>query len=266
MRRIGFTNKYYTLWDISVNENYSQNDRGQVTMMYETVRYTYLGNLSFDLQKAQEKAQEKGCADLEPDTELYGRNTSWEKTTKKIVPESLEYSERGELITICCSNNPENTFEVREKAIQVLLDKGFCENVNGIITVSEHVPAMKKYFADKEALMKLEIPELFAIDKNPDYEGRLSVENFCLLFDKVKENYYNGFTYYLPLDAQGKTKRIKNKKIQILEYDVDYSDINEFPYDVWKNANGVFYTEKDGRYLSFNQRPTIKVKNFKIVK
>lgn len=268
MKRIGFTKKYYTLWDVTVDKNYHQNERGQITSVYETVRYSYLGNLSFDLEKAQEKAKAKGCTNLEPDTDLYGRNKSWEKTTKKIVPESLEYSERDELLMICCSNRPENTPEVQKKALSVLLDKGYCKMINGIVTLSEFVDKMEQYFIDREDAINGELPNTFLIERNPDYEGWTYSDGFNLRFDKIKANYYNGFEYYLPVDGKGKTKRVKNKKIELLDFDVNYSNIEKRPFKCWKNKDldCYFHTERDGSYLTFNDKPEIIVKDFKVVK
>ena len=266
MLAIGFTNKYYTLWDIQVKDNYHQNERGQITTNYKTVQYTYLGNLSIDLNKAQEKAKLRGCQNLEPDTDLYGRNKSWNFTKKEIVKESLENCERDELIMICCSNNPENTTEIRRKAVQVLLDKKYCQKVNNIITVSEHVDKMKKYFEEKQTLLNLELPKKLAIKGNPTNEGFISSDNFELKFANLKENYYKGFPYYLPVDKTGKSKRVKNKNIEITEYTVDYSELNEIPYKVWKanDINELFYTEKDDSWL-YNKKPLVKVNDFKVV-
>lgn len=265
MLAIGFTNKYYTLWDIQVTDNYNQNERGQITMQYTTVAYTYLSNLSIDLTKAQEKAKMRGCQNLEPDNDLYGRNKSWDFTKKEIVKESLENCERDELIMLCCANRTENTTEVRRKAVQVLLDKNLCQKVNNIITVSEHVDKMKQYFQEKQTLLNLEIPKKLTIQGNPTNEGFISSGDFTLKFANLKENYYKGIPYYLPVDKNGKSKRVKNKNIEITEYTIDYSELNEIPYSTWKanDINELFYTEKDS-YL-YNNKPVVNVIDFKVI-
>lgn len=56
MLKIGFANKYYTLWDVYSQPNYTQNDRGQITLTHTRVIYTYLQNLSMNEQEATIKA------------------------------------------------------------------------------------------------------------------------------------------------------------------------------------------------------------------
>jgi len=69
-RKIGFTNKYYTLWEVS--DPYPKYvDRYNY---YMHIDYMYIQNLSMDRDKAIEKAKGFGCTNLEPDHELYGRS------------------------------------------------------------------------------------------------------------------------------------------------------------------------------------------------
>lgn len=82
MLRIGFTNKYYTLWNVDSQPNYTQDERGQVTLTHTKIIYTYLQNLSFDENEAKLKAKDKGCTNLEVDNDLFGRNSSWEFVAK----------------------------------------------------------------------------------------------------------------------------------------------------------------------------------------
>lgn len=81
--KIGFANKYYTLWDVS--EPYKVYTSKHT--YYEKVDYIYIQNLSFDLDKSIEKAAMLGCKTNEVDHELYGRSNSFSKKS------SIRYDE-----------------------------------------------------------------------------------------------------------------------------------------------------------------------------
>ena len=70
-----------------------------------------------------------------------------------------------------------------------------------------------------KTLAELEVgnPINLFIESNPDAEGYYTDKNVNYHFQEVKENWYNGFTYYLPI-LNGKAKRIKNKNIIIKNY------------------------------------------------
>jgi predicted ester cyclase len=268
-KAIGFATQYYTLWDITSNTQYGTNVHGQVTSTWDNITYTYLGNLSKDLISAQEKAAIKGCTNLEPDHELYGRNRSFEKTTpKRHIKEGLESSERSELIMICCSNDKENTEEARRMAIDILLKKGYCSMVNGILTVSEHVEAMKQYFSDKEAFMTSIPTTEFLIERNIREDKTLDVTaNTRLIFNcQLKSQYYNGYTFYLPLNKKGRGQRIKNKTIELTDFEFQNLTHNDDPYGTWLDTrtNTKFYNEKEAP--SFYGYTEITVNEFKIKK
>ena len=69
---IGFTNKYYTLWEVS--DPYQDFED-----VYTVIRqdFTYIQNLSFELDTAQEKAIEKYGEKLPVDESLRGRTVSF---------------------------------------------------------------------------------------------------------------------------------------------------------------------------------------------
>lgn len=73
--RIGFANKFYTLWDVS--EPYEVYTSKHT--YYETVDYIYIQNLSFDLDKSIEKAAMLGCKTNEVDHNLYGKSNTFSK-------------------------------------------------------------------------------------------------------------------------------------------------------------------------------------------
>lgn len=267
-KAIGFTTQYYTLWDINVEKEYNTNHIGQVTHTWDRINYCYLGNLSKTLEKAQEKAIERGCIDIEPNHELYGRNKSFQYTTeKKVVKEGLKSSERSELLIICCSNIKENTKEAREAAVNVMLSKGYIEDVNGVLVISEHVDAMKKWFSDREAFLNSNPETSFFIDKNVDSSGQVVTDRILLRFQNdVIAQYYNGYNYYLPKGLDGKAKRIKNKRIELIDFDVT-KECDSIPYTCWTDSRAgyTFFNEKSSPG-NFYGETTIEVKDFKIKK
>lgn len=51
MKTIGFATQFYTLWDVQVSPVYQSNDRGQHTLIGHNYVYTYIKNISMDLDK-----------------------------------------------------------------------------------------------------------------------------------------------------------------------------------------------------------------------
>ena len=58
------------------------------------------------------------------------------------------------------------------------------------------------------------------ITHNPDSEGRIIIDDVTYIFPKVKEYYYEGNFYYLPV-KNGKAKRIKGKMIEAVLMNLD---------------------------------------------
>ena len=112
MLKIGKTNQYYTLWDVSTRTEYTANRQP-----YQVTSYSYIQNLSMDESRAKEKASQKGCKDLSVDSDLYGRN-SWETSNKPtwepevIAPSCFQFGKyKGknikEMIDNDCKENPD---------------------------------------------------------------------------------------------------------------------------------------------------------------
>ena len=217
-RHIGFTKEYYTLWDITTDVVWLNEYTS-----YNTIRYTYLRNLSKNELTAIEYARNMGATSLIPDHDLYGRNNSFEcNSEKKIDLKKLEKCEKSDLIMICCSNNIENTKDAREKAIEILLLKGYFELFEGIMVDSDYINDIKTVYnnwVNRNNNIKLS----FVAEHNPNSDGIL----YNYLFSGgVVQNYYNGFNYYLP-NVNGKGKRVKGKTIEILEYSLVEEDLKD---------------------------------------
>lgn len=76
MLKIGFANKYYTLWDVTTEPVYSEAN-GQHFQTGTKTNFYYQQNLSISMKKAQAKAQKMGCKDLTPDDSLRGKSRTF---------------------------------------------------------------------------------------------------------------------------------------------------------------------------------------------
>jgi hypothetical protein len=74
MIAIGFAKQFYTLWDYSKEEQYFTDCNGKHHFGGYKHRYVYLKNISKDIDKVNAL-----YPNLEPNLELYGRNSSWER-------------------------------------------------------------------------------------------------------------------------------------------------------------------------------------------
>lgn len=248
MLRIGFTNKFYTLWDVSTEIVYSEMSGGTIMCQptyatHQKTHYHYLQNLSFDIDKAKEKAAEKGCKDLEVDEELFGRNSYFfkEKSLVSHLPVHLlstfEFGKyRGQQISESDDLNYVKWYWSETKSFfaeKLLIENGFiavqkwADDPNCIVMMTkEEYEAYKNegsVKAEFESLTEVIVEptrniyktwsderneETFTLDA--EYKGiKVSLE-----FDDVREMYYNGITYYLPVQ-KGKAKKIKGKRLLI---------------------------------------------------
>lgn len=78
---IGFAEKFYTLWDFSISENWSTTSDGKHYLTSIDKKYCYIKNISFDIDKVT-----KLYPNLEICNELRGVTTSWGKTEKIDYP------------------------------------------------------------------------------------------------------------------------------------------------------------------------------------
>lgn len=75
MTAIGFATKFYTLWDYTVEKVYFTDCNGKHHLSGHRHVYHYIKNISQNLDKVKEM-----YPDIEPNHELFGRNSYWEKT------------------------------------------------------------------------------------------------------------------------------------------------------------------------------------------
>jgi hypothetical protein len=248
MLRIGFSNKYYTLWDISEEIVYSELSGGTIMCQptyatHMTVQYCYIQNLSLDLEKAQEKAKAMGCTNLTPDEELYGRNSNFysDKSLVCHLPTQLlstfefgkfrgrEISTVGDLSYLLWYYNESGSVMAKK----ILLENGYVE-VNKSKTDDPWIVLMspEEYTSYKHGnQIKAEFESLdevvVFVERNIYLTTDISGENYIYVMDvnfkgeklrlefpEVKQMYYNGMIYYLPV-INGKAKKVKGKNILV---------------------------------------------------
>lgn len=237
IKAIGFTNKYYTLWEIWEEHRPLGNGHS-----YVITHYTYIKNISFDRDTAIAK-----YPGLPIDETLRGHTRSWNST--KEVWDNVDVFRFGKYkykkIEECTDIDYigwywENAVREQKEFVGHVLENHGYEIRERVYNYStgEYV---EQYLMSPEALeqerkVKREFQEMiekienateltFFCDHNPDYDGEYWDGNIHYHFQDVKENYYNGFSYYLPI-LNGKAKRVKNKNIIV----------TKFTYEIIENA------------------------------
>lgn len=230
MQVIGFATKFYTLWEVN-----SETIRTQFELIHRT-NYVYVKNISFSMDKVKEL-----YPDTKIDLSLRGSSSFHIDSSEKINQDCFQYGKYcGRKISECCDHsymmwyfNNGCSHETKETIKSVLLPTGeyvIYSDYDGdeklrTIEEQQQIDAEVAAIDDIENSFKeLGYIDLF-IGSNPNCDGWLTTENASLHFPKVSENYYSGITYYLPVDANGKSKRIKNKNVRFygsVERDSDY--------------------------------------------
>lgn len=221
MLTIGFTNKFYTLWDVT--EERINHGNGRISVI---THFNYIKNISFDKEVALSK-----YPNIPFDDTLKGHTTSWSSTKEiwdnvdtyrfgkykysKITDADIKYTawywdqiygDHKDYVTEVLKRNG---YEIRkwESGNEYLMSPEALEN--------ERLENLRRQ--EELNILEAHTPLEVTFEVNPDYEGYCRIENTIYHFQEVKENYYNGFNYYLPM-INGKQKRIKNKNLIIKEY------------------------------------------------
>lgn len=226
---IGFANKFYTLWEISEETKPLGNGHSCVV-----THYNYIKNISFDKETALAKYPNATF-----DENLRGKTWSW--NSEKEVWDNVDVFRFGKYKYEKIDNTDLNYLswywdqidgDHKEYVGEILKANGYEIRTNtytnydgGIHTstylVSPEVLANER--KNNEALNEIEIKLKngetieFVTEYNPDELGDCRIGDIIYHFNEVKENYYQGWSYYLPV-VNGKQKRIKNKKIIITKY------------------------------------------------
>ena len=232
--QIGFANKFYTLWDVTSSIEYGQASHGEV-YSYQTVSYNYHQNLSTDLETAQKKAAEKGCTDLEPNHDLFGRNSSWVDRNNKNYCEfynsttpynpnsgaSFTQLDVEGVMEFYRSYHYSNNIHVINRGIELGV---LVRHEDRIMTAEEFEnyqaslakTARYKKMAESGETIEIEIEATRNLTPS-ELGGCLRTEEHgAVYFEQYSRMYYQGFEYGLPVDAKGKAKRIKNKTLKLV--------------------------------------------------
>ena len=219
MNLIGFASKFYTLWDVTkhtVNSPYG----------YKTYySYTYLRNISMDKDTAFAK-----YPGVEYDESLRGKTISF-KTTPVITYTDITKFRFGkyENREIADINDEDYIMwyfdnlsydEHRDYVKSVLIDKyGYIEYNGRIFSAKVYKEICEENARIEKVVKMINNNEVltFIPEFNPDSYGELHIDGIIYRFNEVAKNYYNGYEYYLPV-VKGKSKRIKNKTVNVTKY------------------------------------------------
>jgi len=222
MKAIGFANKFYTLWEVTKDTVYYNNGRHE-----EITKCNYIKNISFDKETAM-----KAYPGVEFDESLKGHTRSWESV--KIIWDNVNTFRFGKYSGMKIDDVYNNSYlewywnniygDHRDYVSSVLESRGYeirkFNSGTEYIVSPEFVEAEKIHNAKvNEFVKKLEANKPLDVitEYNPNDEGEIVDDYATYKFAEVKENYYRGFTYYLPV-LNGKAKRIKNKNLIIKKY------------------------------------------------
>ena len=235
VQAIGFTNKYYTLWEITEEHRPLGNGRS-----YIITHYNYIKNISFDRETAISK-----YPDLPIDETLRGHTRSWNSTKEvwdnvdtfrfgKYCGEKIEKNTDTQYIAWYWDNIDgdhkefvghvleDNGYEIRERSY----NNSTGEHIYQYLMSPEALEIErkeKKEFLEMIDSIKNATELNFFCEANPNSEGEYQDGKIHYHFQDVKENYYNGFEYYLPV-LNGKAKRIKNKNILVTKFTYEINE------------------------------------------
>lgn len=229
MLLIGKADLYYTLWNVTNHKQYGTDLNGNSYLAYVHTNYDYKQNLSMDESKAIVKAKGFGVTDLEPDENLRGQYRSFKKTVKFDEPkvenvftfgkysgglfiENTDVNYLGWYYRNDSFVSPESKETMKNRILE--LDPETYVWYNDELMERELMETLMEVDSKKEDIKKNGFVDVF-VDRNPDgYDKTLYADGIWFRFDEVKENWYNGYSYFLPV-LDGKAKRIKNKNVRM---------------------------------------------------
>lgn len=221
MLKIGFSRKYFTLWDVTESVQYAAN--GQTSRI--VVHNVYIRNLAMDQERAFEKAKSFGVKQLVVDNSLFGKSgsfdtvsypkdeyQSWEFSFGKYRGEDIRQSNDVGYLTWLYKEIKDHSIHRDRLPIVVArvveLDNSYVVYNDELMTV-EQMEKEKETETMLQAINDNGYIDCF-IERNPDGDGELWVDGVWVTFPRVKSQWYNGYTYYLPV-IDGKAVRVKNK-------------------------------------------------------
>ena len=240
MLKIGFANKYFTLWNVTNEKAFS--NCGGIFLPYNKTNFNFIRNLSMNEEDALKKAVLLGVECLDIDDELRGKSGSFSvretfpkvDTVTSFVYEFGKYKGQG----ISATHEEEYLFWYFQEtqnvhAKKILINQfGFVDFEGQLISL-EHFNSINKRQAVLDQIRK-EKKSVGQMVSNLDAEGvgRIEIDGQIVhvYFPEWKLMSYNGFEYGLPA-INGKGKKIKNEFVEI---EVSEKDGNNFDFQVEK--------------------------------
>ena len=187
MLRIGKANQYFTLWNVSNETRYNSQKQP-----YEVTHFLFMGNLSKNLKKAQQKAQSRGCEDLIPDESLRGQSR-WETSGEKYEPEvfSPDCFQFGkykgmnikEMIVNDCKENPSDEWSDFQNYLKWYFTELQLDDQNELLKAIDEFPVLEM---SKSFLGFIDFAIVERNGSEPFYVER-DFKTYLLLMDKIKD-------------------------------------------------------------------------------
>lgn len=221
---IGFSDRFYTLWEASSRVIENGNSR------YTYTEFRFVKNISFNLDKAK-----AAYPDAEVNLSIRGRRSFTYSDRVWVNVDRFQFGKyKGQLISECEDLNYVEWYcqqgipEENKEACHELLKLNGYEIVDGFPISPANLERINKEIADVEEIeLQLEqngFAELTivsnAFEDGNGYWLRTNVKNVRVLVEHAKALYYGGDWYYLPL-INGKAKKLKNKSVIIYPEDID---------------------------------------------
>ncbi len=231
MLRIGFSNKYFTLWNVNEINN------GE----YIIIDNQYIQNLSVDEEKAKKKAKELGVTNFQVENSLRGKYGSFK--TKKYIKknytdtqfkfgkyEGTKINDNTDVSYLLWYYKETNNEWAKNRIIE--LDDTYLDYKGELITFDEYDEIKKS----RELLDEIKTTGTYegVITQNPSFDGVVNVNGVYFKFEEVVERWFRSWEYYLPMKS-GKAVRIKNKTVKFdVKFNTEYGYFEVLNFDIIK--------------------------------
>jgi len=228
---IGKADKFYTLWEITT-DTYPMADGRHYTVTH----HIYIKNLSFNKETAMAKVPE-----AEVDESLRGHH-SFETVKYPEPPVDTFHAGkyRGQKVVDCTDtdylgwawNNYRTMFSkemepiVETKLVEAGWRHTWSDEYYSDPTEVAEYNARAERLEELREMARTNTEFDFLVECNLSEEGECGVLNgdVLLKFKNYATYYYRGWPYGLPVDGNGKAKRIKNKELHIKAANVEIAE------------------------------------------
>lgn len=239
MLRIGFSNKYFTLWNVDTRTEYQ--NAGGVFLPYQKTYFNYLKNLAMDEKTAKTKAILEGVEQFDVDHDLRGKSRSFvtdRAMFSKMPTDKSPFFEFGKYAgqKITEINDENYLFWYFQQTQNVhcrrrlLSEFGFVEWNDHVVSGEHFRTISRREVIELTILESGEAIGTLISNLNSEGIGRVEFDGelFNCRFPEFIEQYYNGRNYFIPAKS-GKGKRMKNK---LVSFKITGFDTGEFCFDV----------------------------------